>query len=129
VREKIQRQAYTGEVIKMDSKPAPPPRQWMDLTDIKYYKHEREGKPMMMKVMYLCGLRAFTEYVCYDHPSTSFPKYKAISWVRFRLVPGVPLPFSCEELIRYAESGKIRKPRRIQVMAAGRYPSIDDMTF
>jgi DNA repair protein RadD len=127
VREKIQTKAFEGEII-LKEKPKPS-KDWLEITSVKYHPHSRAGRPMMMKVSYLCGFTSFHEYVCFDHAVKSYAKHKANNWVRFRLVPGANMPYNCSDLLRYTNQGKIRIPKKIQVILGGRYPSIEDMTF
>lgn len=43
-----------------------------------YTLHEKKNKPSMVKVTYTCGLRMFSEYLCFEHEG--FAKKKAHQW-------------------------------------------------
>ena len=126
VREKIQPKAYEGEIIRKEKiKPA---KDWIEVTSIRYHEHVRAGRPLMMKASYLCGFKSFHEYICFDHPKESYAYHKAKNWVKFRLPEGT-MPSDCKDLIHMANTGKIKQPKKIQIILGGRYPSIEDMTF
>jgi DNA repair protein RadD len=128
VKEKIVHKPYEGEIIRLE-KPVPK-KEWLDVVSIKYHKHDRPGKNMMVKVSYLTsGFKSFYEYVCYDHPRESYARHKAINWVKFRLGAGKILPYDCEELLSMCNAGHINKPAKIQVLLGGRFPTIEDMMF
>jgi DNA repair protein RadD len=127
VKEKISSKPYEGEILRKE-KPKPK-KDWMDVTSVKFHRHSRSGRPLMIKASYLCGFSSFHEYICYDHPEESYAKHKAKNWVKFRLIPNISMPINCEQLLKYIEQGKIKQPKKIQVILGGRYPSIEDMTF
>jgi DNA repair protein RadD len=127
VREKIEPKAYTGPIL-VTKKPSSS-KDWLEVTSVKYHKQMSKSGAMMVKASYLCGLKSFHEYICYDHPNESYAKHKANNWVKFRLGEGVPKPSNSEQLIRYLNHNKMKQPKKIQVILGGRYPSIEDMTF
>lgn len=45
--------------------------------------HAKPGKPTSIRVAYYCGLKAFYEYVCPEHPD-SFSQRRAREWLRER---------------------------------------------
>lgn len=50
---------------------------------ITYSPHNKPGKPTSLRVAYYCGLKAFYEYVCPEHPD-SFSQRKAREWLADR---------------------------------------------
>lgn len=129
VKEKIQTEAYSGEIIKtVDSESLKP--KWLDVTSIKYYNiSQRSTGTPMLKVVYLCGFQPISEYICYQHPSGSYPKHKADNWVRYRLAPNTKMPGSVDDIIRLTRHGGIKKASKIFASVSGKFPVIHDVKF
>jgi DNA repair protein RadD len=127
VREKIEPKAYIGPIMAKEAPKAS--KNWLPVTSIKFHRQMSKSGHLMVKASYLCGLQSFHEYICYDHPPESYAKHKAKNWVKFRLVSGNSMPKNTNELLDYLNHGKIKQPKKIQVILGGKYPSIEDMTF
>jgi DNA repair protein RadD len=41
--------------------------EWLDVEDVLYARHCKEGKPDSVKVTYYCGLTGVSEWLCPDH--------------------------------------------------------------
>lgn len=79
---KINQTAYTEEIVKT----AMPQVELFKVDRVIYARHESRRtdiiKPPTLKVSYYCGLRMFSEYVCFEH--SGFPLHKAHEWWRAR---------------------------------------------
>lgn len=94
---------------------------WHNVTDIRYIKHEKRNSPPMVKVMYQCGLTAFNEYVCIEHPG--FAGYKGKHWAKFRGVEAETV----DDILNAQE--ELRKPVKIKVNTRRKYPEITEFLF
>ena len=53
-----------------------------NVQDVEYTLHNKKGRPPSMKVTYRCGLRTFSEWVCFEHQG--YAASKARMWWRSR---------------------------------------------
>lgn len=81
---KIKVHASSEELLKGET----PITEVFDVDHITYSKHEKVGRPPMMRVTYYCGLRSFSEYVCIEHDG--FAGRKARSWWKERSTEAFP---------------------------------------
>lgn len=81
---KITASAEDSELIRGDA----PVVEMFRVDHITYSKHEKIGRPAMMKVTYYCGLRAFSEYICIQHEG--FAQRKARQWWKERTQTAFP---------------------------------------
>jgi DNA repair protein RadD len=81
---KIKTTAASDQLLKGDA----PKVDVFTVNHITYSKHEKAGRPPMLKVTYYCGLRSFNEYVCIQHDG--FAQRKARQWWRERTVQAFP---------------------------------------
>jgi len=105
---KIKKHAYTDEVIA--SNEDLPVTQNFEVDRITYHKHEKAGKPPSLRVIYYCGLRRFTEYVCLQHGG--FPAKKARDWWWAASTSRI-VPATIDEAMQALDV--LRKPRMIKV--------------
>ena len=111
---KLKATASEQEVMRTDS----PLVDIFKVDHITYSKHEKAGRPPMMKVSYFCGLRRFTEYVCFEHDK--YALRKAREWWRGRTTDHFPL--STEEGLMLAD--KVKTPTHLRVWVNKPYPEI-----
>ena len=88
---------------------------------VNYTKHEKAGKPPMVKVSYYCGYRAFHEYVCFEHQD--FAGRKARQWWKRRTQEDFPA--STEEALDRID--KIKTATSLRVWTNKQYPEIMDV--
>jgi DNA repair protein RadD len=95
------------------------PSEWVDVTQVRYARHDKPGKPPSMRVDYSCGLSSHREWICVEH--AGYPRQKAATWWATR-APGLPLPGSVEEALSFAD--QLRRPSQIAVRPSGRYTEV-----
>jgi DNA repair protein RadD len=114
----IETKASTLEILS-SGKP-----QWLEVTGIRYSRHEKPGGRPSLRVDYHCGLVRHSEWVCLEH--TGYAREKAIAWWR-RRAPGRPVPASVNEAL-----GQVRdlaEPDGIAVRPSGRFTEIVNHRF
>jgi len=50
--------------------------EWVDVDDVFYSRHQKEGKPDSIKVTYYSGMHCVSEWLCPDHGGYAASKYK-----------------------------------------------------
>lgn len=85
---------------------------------VDYVMHTKLGKPPSMKVTYYCGLRRFSQWVCFEHDG--YARLKAASWWNERASKPCPQTVS-EALQRVTE---IKVPALIKVWINTEHPEI-----
>ena len=50
--------------------------EWVDVDDVLYSRHKKEGKPDSIKVTYYCGMLSVSEWLCPDHGGYAASKYR-----------------------------------------------------
>ena len=113
--EKIFANAGVLELIKRDE----PVVVHCDVQRVIYNRIQPRGKPAMIKVNYFCGLRMFSEILCFDHQG--FPLKRAHDWWKNRTGLFVAPP-STDEALKYV--AKLPVPKRIRVHVNKKYPEI-----
>jgi DNA repair protein RadD len=107
--------ATTADILQSDA----PQLEWFYVTRAIYSKHTPHNKPPVLKVTYVCGIRAFYEYVCLEHSGYSL--HNAHSWWKKRMGTDVAPP-TVDEAIRW--TGNLKIPKKIQVWVNKKYPEI-----
>lgn len=51
--------------------------EWLDVDDVLYSRHRKEGKPDSIRVTYVCGLVRVNEWLCPDHGGYAASRYHA----------------------------------------------------
>ena len=115
-------QAATADIM------APPPEpEWMPVSAVEYAIHEgKQGKPDTLKVTYTCGVKQFSEWICFDHPPGA-SRAKAETWWRKRTggdwVPGsVPVAYGLAEI-------SLKQPTAIRAVEEGKFWRIVSYDF
>lgn len=118
--------------------------EWLDVTSVSYRSHSKPGKPPSLRVTYMCGFVAYSEWVCIEH--TGYAREKAVKWWQRRTQ--APVPATVAEAIellndwsvlRHPDSDLpeaeqtwsewIREPSSIQVKPVGQYTEIVAVRF
>ena len=94
----------------------------LEVSDIKYSKHEKVGAPPSMLVQYLSGLKIYKEWVPIENPSG---RRFAASWWRKRTQG--PMPSNVGEALEVAPL--LVQPKEITVSVSGKYPKVLDVHF
>lgn len=107
---KFGKTASTSELIRGET----PITEVMKIDHITYSQHNKQGKPPAMKVTYYCGLRSFSEYVCFEHEG--YAGRKAKLWWRERAVPITrPVPQTTMEGIEEAANLEVATHIRVWI--------------
>jgi DNA repair protein RadD len=51
--------------------------EWVDVDDVEYKRHKKDGKPDSVRVIYKCGLQYVSEWLCPDHGGYAASRYVA----------------------------------------------------
>ena len=116
---KIKQTSSSAELLKGDM----PITEVFKVDHLTYSRHEKQGRPPMLKVTYYCGLRAFSEYVCVEHEG--FAQRKARIWWKER--SDTPIPLSTDQAI--AATDYIKPATHLRVWVNKQYPEIMNHCF
>lgn len=104
------------------------PEKWFNVTDVRYRRHHKEGKPDSMRVIYYAGLGEIaSEWICLEHEG--FARSKAFRWMEERMSGDEAFP-PCD-IETAIEQGPLifKKPSRIMVEKEGRYRKVAGYDF
>lgn len=121
---KVQASAGTDDLIKMDM----PVVEVFHIAHVTYSRHQKVGKPPSMKVSYYGKLRAFQEYVCFEH-TDGFSQRKAREWWHLR-APGPEraiAPSTTAQALELVQH--LRAPTHLRVWINKQYPEIMAVCF
>lgn len=113
---KITKVADTAALIK---KPYEPKVEEFAVGNVLYNRHVKPGYPPMIKVDYWCGLRMFSEYVCFEHGG--FAANQARDWWKRRF-PSFGVPKTTDEAAMYIAHAP--PPKKLLVDTGKHYPQI-----
>jgi DNA repair protein RadD len=103
-----------------------PKREWEPVLDIGFAIHTKAGSPDSLRVTYLVGIRAISEWVCFDHDG--FALRKAVSWWRARCIDPTDLvPASTAEAL--ARVGELQPVTGATLSRDGKYHRIEAVRF
>lgn len=114
---KIVRNADTAELIK---KPYEPMVEEHLVGNVLYNRHEKPGVPPMIKVDYWCGIKMFSEYICFEHGG--FAANQARDWWKRRFPTYIIPPNKTDEALKFIAQAP--PPVKLLVDVAKRYPEI-----
>lgn len=104
--------------VMTDGKP-----EWLDVTEVRYFRHEKPGKPPSMRAEYRCGFVIHKEWVCIEH--TGRARVNAVRWWQAR--SSGPVPTKTDAALSLAPH--LKKPARIAVRRIGKYTEVVDVEF
>ncbi len=116
--------AGTDELIANDEEPQV---EVFKVTNVVYTAHSKQDAPDTIKAQYLCGLRPFTEYICFDHGG--FAAKRSRDWWR-KHTPTAEydgVPRSTQEAMNRIK--ELPEPTHIRVWVNKKYPDILDHSF
>lgn len=96
---------------------------WHKVTETSYCVYTGSRGIPMIKVSYLCGTQAFSEYVCVEHDG--YARHKAAYWWKRRC--GGDLPATAEEAYEMTDS--LVTPVKILVDESNKFPNIKEHLF
>lgn len=110
-----------AEAQIMSGAPQAAPNPWIAVTSVSFSRHEKFGDPdapPTMRVDYVCGFKAHSEWVCFEH--TGFARAKAERW--WREMRGLnPVPADVEEALLRANGEELAQPSDIVVKQEGKF--------
>ena len=114
------------------SEKMPPER--VEIADVEYHIHIKEGKPASMRVDYYANFykTAVSEYICLDHGG--FATMKAMEWIRRHLISETPdsliIDGGVEGLLEAAVERKaFKKPVAIMIDYNSRFSRVVDYEY
>lgn len=96
---------------------------WHMVDEVEYFNYVGARDIPMLKVSYICGLRRFSEYICFEH--SGFAKYKAQHWWK-RRSQELP-PETAQEAVDNSDTLSV--PTRILVEEGKKFSSIQEHHF
>ena len=97
---------------------------WIEVDDVRYYRHEKPGSPPSLRVEYVCGFVIHREWVCFEHQG--YVRMKAETWW-YRNTGGGPHPRSVADAL--ARVSELRTPSAIQIRPDGKFFQIVGRRF
>lgn len=116
---KIKQTAASDQLLRGDA----PIVDVFKVDHITYSKHEKAGRPPMVKVTYYCGMRSFNEYVCIEHEG--FAQRKARQWWRERSKEGFPSSTDAALVV----IGSVLPATHLRIWINKQYPEIMSHCF
>ena len=96
---------------------------WHEVDQVRYEHHFNKFKGSeTMRVDYVCGLRKFSEWVCFQH--TGYARLKAEQWWNKSCENEREPPKNVIDAVEAAQSGGLLEPLEILVHEHGKFPSI-----
>lgn len=89
---------------------------WVAVDGVRYFRHQKEGKPDSMRIEYQCGFSIHHHWACFNHQGMA--RSKAEGWWRSSGGSG-PVPRTTDEALQRVI--ELRKPEAIQVRPEGRF--------
>ncbi len=120
---KVFNSAGTEELIKIDV----PVTHVFKVDHVTYSKHTKPGKPPSLRVTYYCGIRAFSEYLGFEHPD-GFSQSKARRWWKER-APAELQAAPATVLEAMDACTHLRAPTHLRVWVNKQYPQIIAQCF
>lgn len=113
----IVHEVVSSELSPIDMELYKPKR--MNVRTMCLRKHEKPGKPVSMRVDFMCGMRTFSEWVCFEHGG--FARGKAVKWWQ-RHHGAPPIPMTVNEAI--GRKTELWTPTAVMVRTDGKYDRI-----
>lgn len=96
------------------------------VSKVYFHKHQKIGAPNSLKVVYMCGMRPFTKYVCLEH--AGYAKQRAVEWwKRASGDSAMIVPETVEAALELAPT--LQMPSSIKVHVNKKYPEIIDYDY
>lgn len=90
--------------------------EWFDIDDVRYYRHQKAGKPDSLRVTYFSGIMSFSEWVHFENDA-EFLRSKARNWWNARApkdnLIGYSVRMTITEALKYAAT--IQWPKRVLI--------------
>lgn len=109
---KVQRTASTAS-------PLATPQDWLTVDRMELRRHEKFGRPDSVRVVYHCGLRTVSEWVCPEHGGYATAKFRRWWEERGGMMP---TPKTADDTL--LRQGELSSPERILVERDGKYERV-----
>lgn len=119
--DKLYHHASSKPILESDL----PVLEMMKVTKVLYSVHNKINMPPSMKVTYICGIKQFTEYLCFEH-SGSVRKRAHKWWSQRTGYEGDQFPTTAQAV---GYSSNLPMPSRIKVWVNKQYPEIMSYEF
>lgn len=119
---KLKTTAGTDELIA-GSAPSIPEIVRMQVTGVVYGVHRKQGRPPMLRVSYMCGMREFSEYIHFEIPG--LPRHNAAMWWNRRSV--AKIPDTAQEAL--VASQFLPKPQYVNIHINTKHPRVVSCEF
>lgn len=96
---------------------------WHTVDSVNYFYHVGTKNIPMLKVIYKCGIRSFSEHVCFEHGG--YATQRARRWWERRSPKEVP--YNVHQAMDGVDT--LRRPKRILVNEGGQYDEIKEQEF
>lgn len=117
---KLDMSAGTLDLVRRDE----PIITTVDVQRVVYNRHQKHGKPPMIKVSYFCNLHLYSEWIAFEHGG--YATKKAREW--WMKHTGIPVaPPSTDEALKYVS--QLPVPKRIRVWVNKKYPEVLDYLY
>ena len=97
--------------------------QWVDVDQVKYYTHSKQGSPNSLRVEYYCGVVTHKEWLGFQHHG--FMRSRAEQW--WLKTGQRPIPGTVSEALRRV--GELKTPTEICVQPDGKYFRVIGVRF
>lgn len=94
--------------------------EWVDVEDVTYHRHSKAGKPDSVRVVYHCGIRTISEWLCPEHGGYAQARYTA------RMVALGSTAFTTDEALQEAPV-RWKIPGRIKIRPRADDPRYDEI--
>jgi DNA repair protein RadD len=111
---KHDKKAFDGEIL--GSAPT-----WIEVTDVRYSRHKKPGKPDSVRVTFYAGLSTYNHWLTFDHGG--YGAAKACDYARKAGVAVTNTDAALEECKYWA------RPKEIKVKMEGKYWSVVGFKF
>ena len=101
---------------------------WHEVDRVRYEHHYNKFKGTeTMRVDYVCGLRKFSEWVCFQH--TGYARLKAEQWWNKCCENDREPPENVIDAVEAGQSGGLLEPIAVLVHEHGKFPSVLESKF
>jgi DNA repair protein RadD len=113
-------EATADAVSAIISKGAPA---WIEVDDVRFYVHRKDGSPDSMRVEYYCGPSIHKEWLGFQH--VGFMRQKAERF--WQACATTPIPRTTDEAL--LRTNELRRPSAIQIRPDGKFFSVVGRRF
>lgn len=101
------------------------PAEWVRVTAVQYFQHNKVGSPPSLKVVYAAGLNRYPEWIGIERQD--YGRTKAAMWWRGRAGPDSPVPSAVADAL--GRTFELRVPTEIQIKKRGQYIDVVGYRF